>query len=83
LFSSLLWGLVISLGDDHLLLGLKDRLSIEIFLFREEAVFVLLSMLEHISDKSLSRFSLHTNLILAALHLTVGPAAPAKGLKNY
>jgi hypothetical protein len=77
LFSSLLWGLVISLGDDHLLSGIKDRLGLEIFLFREEAVFILLPMLEHISDKSLSRFSLHTSLILAALHLTVGPAALA------
>jgi hypothetical protein len=77
LFSSLLWDLVISLGDDHLLSGIEDRLGIEIFLFREETVFVLLSMLERISVKSMSRFSLHTNLILAALHLTVGPAALA------
>jgi hypothetical protein len=82
LFSSLLWGLVISLGDDHLLLRIKDRLGIEIFLFREETVFVLLSMLEHISDKSLSRFSLHASLILAAPHLTVGPAALAKKCRS-
>jgi hypothetical protein len=34
LFSSLLWDLVISLEEDHLLLGKKDRLNIEIFRFR-------------------------------------------------
>ena len=79
LFSSLLWDLVISLEEDHLLLGKKDRLNIEIFLFQEETGggFVLLSMLEHISDKSVSWLSLHTSLILAALHLPVGSAVCA------
>ena len=41
LFSSLLWDLVISLEEDHLLLGKKDRLNIEIFLFQEETGGVL------------------------------------------